>query len=746
MTTIHLIPNAHLDPVWLWDWRDGLNEGLATCRTILNLMDEFPDLTFIRGEATIYEHVERHDPDTFARIRKMVDAGRWDVVGGSMIQPDTNMPHTRTFERHYELGQRYFQSRFGRPVRAAWAADSFGHSAGLPDILHRAGLSYFACTRPPQDAVSIDKPAFWWQGVGGATLLTYRPRRLAYCCERGDMAARFQETLNDAKDTGLENLAMFFGLGNHGGGPTRRHILDIQTWIKEHPEVRVVFSHLHGLFAALEKEIAQKGRDFLPTHVGEMNHCLRGCYASAAKLKFAYRRAEAGLIRAEKTCGLIDRSLSRPATSLEEPWRGLLFNSFHDILPGSSIERALDEQIQWLGGVQHQARTAEFEAVNDLARTLDTRVPKPADDCPCAVPQVLVNPHDHAFDDYVEIEAALDHRPLFEYSNRWPELPVRLHDGQGRDVPFQVILTEHRFYRHVPWRCRVLAKVHLPAKSWGVYSLGYVPGAAKPAGPQAAPATSPKPGTIDNGLCRVEATVGELAVKVHQKWDAKLDSEGLSAGVYHDPYGSWGDFAESEEAAQLTRCLETWRVTQVEMIETGPHRAAMWVRLSGHRSWIDLTFHVLAGMDRVQVHARVRWNEQSARLKLTIPGSFGEADFDVPGGIARRKPCGQTPGGRWVRGITGEGKPSLGVITDSLYNFATQPDALTATVCRATRYADDYVVTHPLVHPWQPMVDAGELLFQMILAPGSEDLAKLALNLEQPILVQTVPARPAQSR
>ena len=90
--TIHLIGNAHLDPVWLWDRREGLNEGITTVRTMLDLMDEFPEMTFIRGESAIYQHVEKYDPPTFARIKKMVQAGRWDVVGGTCIQPDTNLP------------------------------------------------------------------------------------------------------------------------------------------------------------------------------------------------------------------------------------------------------------------------------------------------------------------------------------------------------------------------------------------------------------------------------------------------------------------------------------------------------------------------------------------------------------------------------------------------------------------------------------------------------------------------------
>ena len=144
----HLIGNAHLDPVWMWDWREGLNEGLITHRTILDLMDEDGELTFMRGEAAQYEHLERHAPDLFERICTYVKANRWDVVGGTYVQPDKNLPSTEVLLKHFMLSQEYFVSRFGKPARVAWAADSFGHSAGLPEVLVAAGMSGFAFTRP----------------------------------------------------------------------------------------------------------------------------------------------------------------------------------------------------------------------------------------------------------------------------------------------------------------------------------------------------------------------------------------------------------------------------------------------------------------------------------------------------------------------------------------------------------------------------------------------------------------------
>src|SRR5882762_2507869 len=96
---LHLLANSHLDPVWLWDWREGLNEGITTCRTVLALMDEFPELTYLRGETSIYAHIAQHDPATLAKIRAQIARGRWDVVGGTVCQPDTNLPATEALCR-----------------------------------------------------------------------------------------------------------------------------------------------------------------------------------------------------------------------------------------------------------------------------------------------------------------------------------------------------------------------------------------------------------------------------------------------------------------------------------------------------------------------------------------------------------------------------------------------------------------------------------------------------------------------
>jgi alpha-mannosidase len=421
---IHLIANAHLDPVWLWDWREGLNEGIQTCRTVLDLMDEYPELTFIRGEAAIYEHIERFAPDVFSRIVAMIDAGRWDVVGGTYIQPDTNLTGAVTLRKHFERGLDYFQSHFGARPTVAWAADSFGHSAGLPNILADAGMQGFAFTRPFRWNLELPGSPFWWEGDDGRRVLAYRPEVGVYLTERQDLTAKLDACLESARRGNVPHIGCFYGVGNHGGGPTRRHLQDIEAWKQAHPDVEVIHSGLHRLFDAFLRQ----GSEF-PTYRGELNFCLRGCYSAAAAVKFAYRRAESAVERAESLSKFAQATTQVPPLPLDEVWDAVLFNSFHDILPGTSIERALEEQLDWLGGALHQCRRVEAKALRDLAAHTQPSVPRAEGDFPAAVPFLVVNPESEPFAGLIELEACLDYRPLFAYQGRLQDLRPRAGAG-----------------------------------------------------------------------------------------------------------------------------------------------------------------------------------------------------------------------------------------------------------------------------------------------------------------------------
>lgn len=726
----HLLPNAHLDPVWFWDWREGLNEGIITTRSVLDLMDEFPDLTFMRGEAALYRHIEEHDPATFRRVKRMVEAGRWDLVGGTWIQPDTNMTATETFLRHFTLGQAYFRDRFGFTPRVAWAADSFGHSAGLPEIFAAAGMDGFSFSRPGQNIVSLSKTAFWWEGAGGSRVLSYRvPPCGWYGMEREGMPRRLDASLKLARKSDLRNVGVYIGLGNHGGGPTRRQILDVYAWAKIHPEVDVRFSTLHGLLDAVRAEAKRKGEGFLPVHRGELNFCLRGCYASQLGFKTLYRKTEALVNRAERVDAMVAARFGRKPADLQSVWEAVLFNSFHDILPGSSIERAYDDQREWLGGAVHAASRAEHNALNALTAHLDTRVKIPKGDLPGPVVLTVFNPHPHEYRGPIELEASLDYRPVWAYANRPYELPVEVRGPDKKPLSYQMIATEHSSMPTLPWRKRIVMPVVLPPLGWSVFEMQWMEGARKPK--SSAPVRADG-NSITNGVYTVIAEKGAAGVKVLLRGKPVFGGAGLHAITVDDPWGSWGSMEELPEAMNLSNMRHAWSVKQVEVVESGPERASLRVRLKGGASRLDLTFALCRKRGAVDVSVRLFWNERSARLKLVMPVGASAAEYEVPGGTVRRGELGEVPGGRWVR----TNGARFGFASDALYCFDLTKGDLRATLVRASRYAND-VKTAPDSEYRLPVTDLGEHRFRFVLTPGGRELPRLAAELEMPPITVT---------
>lgn len=723
---VHVIPNAHLDPVWLWDYREGLNEGVATCRTILDLMEANPDLTFIRGEAAIYEHIRRTDPATFARILKKIRTGRWDAVGGTWIQPDTNLLENETLCRHYDVGLRYFRENLGVKVKCGWQADSFGHTAGLPEVLAAGGVENFAFTRPPAEVLPLRHPAFWWRGRGGARILAYRPPIGWYGCERDEITRRFDQLVPWVKESSLRNIAMFIGLGNHGGGPSQRLIDDIRAWAKAHPEFGVRFAGLHSFFAALRRELAAPGAPRLQEIRGELNFCMRGCYAAVARFKHAYRRAEHELLRTERTTTLLTQAGLAPATDLTGAWESVLFNSFHDILPGSSIERAFDEQCDEVGGVRHTARESAFRALNHLAGRVRITLPKVAADHPKAVPYLLWNPHLRPVQTYLEIEGCIDHRPIPAYKDRPAELPVEVRLN-GKPVPHQVIATEHESFPDLAWRKRVVVPVTLPTAGWNVATLAWV---EKPAVPALSAKATGRDQTIRNDFYRITAQAGGSGIQVVHRGKKLFGPRGLHLVTVADNWGSWGSMDENLPGVRLTEEIGRWKIARVAVTEKGPLRAALVVRLTSTKAHVDLTFRLTAGTEEVAIDARVFTDLEAARVKLVLPGARN-VECEVPAERATRSTEGEIPVLRWLRAR--DGKNGFALASDVLAACDLENGDLRVTLARATRYARAENLDQSKEW-WRPTTDRGELREQLVLLPLNGPVEQTADLLTQPPL------------
>lgn len=607
--TLHCIVNAHLDPVWLWDYREGLNEGLATCKIMLDLMDEFPQLTFIRGESAIYEHIEKYDPVIFQRIKEYVKQGRWDIVGGNYVQSDTNLPSTASLMTQYEIGQQYFEKTFGKKAKVAWAADSFGHSSNMPSIYCRNDLKYFCFSRPQESLLHLSSPLFYWQADDGCKVLCYRIENGSYQLERNNLIEQLELHLKLMQNSMLQHHCIFIGLGNHGGGSSRRHIKEVLAWSSQHPEIECRFSTLTDFFAFAEQE------KNIPVFQGELNFALRGCHSSALGIKSKFRDMEKTLQRAMKIA---------PDADWAELLKGQSFNAFHDILPGSSIERTNQEQIEWMSSVIHQARQIEFDALNRKVSGINVRLREVDGDNPKAVPFFLFNPQEQTFRGTVELEACIDYRPRMDYINRSAELPLELMDGET-PLAFQCLQTEHMAFEDLPWRKRVVFEVEIPPACGKIITLGY----------QEAPCTAPEP--VWQNHSSVEVKDGVLY----------LNRNPFEVATYVDLFGSWGDMAETPEGYSCPEKFEDWKIVRHEQIYNGPICREEQIEYHGGRSTLILNLRRTFNNNDIVMNGKIIWQERNQRLRFGIP--CGETiTYQNPGGEITRSCNGDVPGGRYL--------------------------------------------------------------------------------------------------
>src|SRR5580692_11597778 len=364
---IHIMGYSHIDAAWLWPWRDGSDEVLNTFRSALNRMIETPDFCYSHSSSAHYRWVQRADPAMFDEIRQRVKEGRWEVIGGWPVEPDCNIPSTESFVRHSLYGKEYCRRVLGVDVKIAMNPDSFGHAAGLPTILKSAGYGYYAFMRPQEHEMRLPH-LFWWEGPDGSRVLTMR------IWKDYDPGNNAEELIRTSKDQlfspGLNHVAIFLGVGDHGGAVTQAQIHKVLELQKdpELPELR--WSTLAEYFGEVEKS---PGFENVPVVKGELQHHARGCYSAYGEGKFLNRRAERWLGEAETIALVANLSASRPyqAEQYAEAWWKVLFCQFHDMMAGTSLYSDYQDVRDSVGYACEIAQTSKVEALEMMAKRVD---------------------------------------------------------------------------------------------------------------------------------------------------------------------------------------------------------------------------------------------------------------------------------------------------------------------------------------------------------------------------------------
>ena len=685
---VHMIGNAHLDPVWLWPWQAGVDEALASFRSAADRCDEYPEFIYTRGEAWLYQQVERIDPALFERVRRLVERGQWHVTGGQYIQPDTNLPTEMGLNRQFIHGRRYFKDRFGVGSQVAYNVDSFGHPATLPDILTARGYMGYVFHRPNANQVELPAQTFRWRGVRGGEVIGFRIEPV-YLTRSDDLYGQIMLSV-DAADEALGHTMCFYGIGNHGGGPTKANIEYILEHEDAFEDIELRFSTPERFFEAILPRI-----DDLPVVTKELQRTFPGCYSAMHDIKQNQRQGEYLLDRCERVIEQLSSDTSeqrRLRERLDQAWEDLLFTQFHDILAGTSIPSAWSS----VRAMQGRARITAEEIIVEVTRRWSRR----------SLPEVnhqqisIMNTGDSTYASMIETEPFLDFAP---WGDRW------LSDLEGSPVEFQLVQPE----APTPLINRVVFPARVPAHGCIQVLVRDDP---KPALGAIATDLSVTPEYIANSRLRIELNSSGIS-SISADGHSLLGKRGINLQLRRDSSDTWGfhinGFNEPVD--------ETFRGGEWIVEERGPLRAR--VRMEGRLGRSVVRWTLTLNRNEPQLHLKLEINF-SEKLKLlqmltdlaTVPESWTNG---LAGGrIAREPGPTEWPVQGWSRvGLSGGLEVAL--VTSDAYSLSLDGARWQWTLLRSPKMAwsgeDADIYTGRNWH-----TDQGSHTFEFYLCVGEE--------------------------
>jgi len=685
---MHMIGNAHLDPVWLWNWEAGADEAVATFRSAADRCEEYPEFHYTRGEAWLYEIVELLDPVLFQRVLRAIKRGQWHATGGQYVQPDANLPTEPGWHRQLAVGLEYFQRRLRQRPTIGYNVDSFGHPATLPDILAAHGMRGYVFHRPNETQQALPGMVFRWRGPRGGEVVGYRIAP-CYVTRTDDLYGQIMSVL-DVADPEIGHAMCFYGLGNHGGGPSKATIEYIRENREAFPGVVLEFSHPERYFDAIVKRKAT-----LPVYEGELQHTFPGCYSVMHDIKQAQHRTEYRMSQAEHLL----ENLELPAAfrkKLAEPiagaWKDLLFAQFHDILAGTSIDGA------WPSVRAKQGRALAVSEDIALAATRRWARAK----LPAVNHQqiVVVNSEPFDFDGLVQFEPYID---FDDWGVRW------LSSLEGKPLRYQLVSPEANMG---PMTHAVAFPVKVPAGGHAMLLLRDDPHDGGP-----------------NGVGRVaqasshELLDGATSVKLGSSGLKRIQFKGrdilrdIGIRLVKDSSDTWV-FHSDRFANRAALRLEdlSWKVE-----ETGPLRARAYAEGRLGDSTLRWTVELPAGANKVILKLEVHFREKYRlmRLDLGTPEQVTHWHAGLPGGSVTRVPDrAEWPIQKWLASAT------FGIVTPDAYSVNHSDRSCAWTLLRAPLTAWAGQIEYPpgsTIHH----TDQGVHRFEFHILLGAQERSRL---------------------
>ncbi len=709
---IYLVCNAHLDPVWQWEWEEGAAETLSTFRIAADFCEEYDGFIFCHNEALLYEWIEEYDKDLFEHIKSLVARGKWHIMGGWFLQPDCNMPSGEFFVRQILAGRQYFKEKFNVAPAVAVNVDSFGHSRGLVQIINKFGYKGYMGMRPHKQFVDLPEGGYRWRGYDDSEVIGLRTG--GYGSGKGKVGIKIHDYVDDCKENDI-NLCLW-GIGNHGGGPSKE---DLDTIVALQNEMKSDGVELiHSTPEEYFEEISKKE---LPVVEKSLNPWAPGCYTSQCRVKQKYRYAENTYFTVESMCtrASMDGLIEYPEAELKSALHDILTVQFHDMLPGSSIKdaeemilRMLDHALEILAGLRARA----FFALASGQKKA------PSD----KIPFFAYNPYPYPITGDFVAEFNL-------WDQVWEKCYISpvVYDENGKIIPSQC--EKERSTIPIEWRKKVVFTATLKPMSMNRFECAFERLDSKPS---ASVASTDTHFVVNAGGKHLEISRKTGLVDCYRDADTDyLTDNAFALEVWQDNYDPWfmeatkwdtkiGEFKLLSEAdAADFMCLKE-PIESVHIIEGGAVRTVIEAVFGYKRSRASVKY-IISSNGELELDIKMEWLEKQKLVKLNIPSTFinakciGEEPY---GREEMRYNLEENVAQKYV--VIFDESKAISVINKGTYGSSIDDNALKMTLLRSPSYC-----AHPIneEHPTMPKdrfmqyIDIGEREFSFKIVADSKE-------------------------
>ncbi|HEX3627387.1 MAG TPA: glycoside hydrolase family 38 C-terminal domain-containing protein [Verrucomicrobiae bacterium] len=603
---VYYIGHSHIDMNWLWTWAETIDTCHRTWNSAMNLMDQFPEFKYVQSQPAAYVPIETRYPDEFKRMQQMSADGRWDVVGGLWNESDTDIPSGEGLARSFLIGQTYFKSKFGKYAVTGWLPDSFGHTWQLPQLMQLSGIKYFYHMR-----CGNGMEMTWWQSPDGSRVL--KANTPSYDA-KPDLEQLVVPIRNAARFN-MPQSVVVFGVGDHGGGPTRQQILRIQSYQQDPIFPKV---HFIGADDYFEQLAQQPTADTLPVVDTDLQYTFEGCYTTHADIKKAIRDSENNLYSAEVLSSLAAMTgQPYPTDAFDDAWKPTAFAQFHDIAAGSAIHSSYDWMHKQLQPAVAFEEEQTSKSLATLASDVDTRGPGSS-----AI--VVWNTLSFERDDVVKVVLA--------GANQYHSVT----DSGGHRFPAQTM----------DQKTLVFVARDVPAFGHKVYF------------------PSTESSTADgikvneaSDTCEIESPSFDLTINKTTGDFSRLYSKPARWNVFGDAqHANAFELLGDNGTAWTIRYTDCDRIlttdgAHVSVLDNGPVFARVRVSHAYRKSAYSQDVIVYGALDRIDIPTTVDWHEKAELLKIRLPinGAHLEAAAQIPFGSKVRPVNGQEcPGQKWM--------------------------------------------------------------------------------------------------